>query len=174
MTRTDNYLPNNLHLHLGASGLLLHIIEDLIIGKHQGILLDRLLMKLLHLREHTTPRSTNQPSKSTANKGELVQRIGMEGRESRCLVTFWRARFFDDWQRMSSSTSSANAARGGDGGGGRDDKDAAGFLWSCSPHLCIPINSRFDAEQTLDCEFQFSLRRDEWNQNPDRRLDAME
>lgn len=78
------------------------------------------------------------------------------------LLTFWRSRFFDDWRRMSASTSSspssAKAARGRAGGSGRDDEEAAGFLRTCSPNLCIPAsvaNCGFDAEQTLACEFLF-------------------
>jgi hypothetical protein len=61
-------------------------------------------------------------------------------------VTFWRARFFAAWRRISASTSSssssAKAARGRAGGGGaRDDEDAAGFVRSCSPYLCIAAST---------------------------------
>jgi hypothetical protein len=57
-------------------------------------------------------------------------------------VTFWRARVFAAWRRISVSTSSspssAKAVSGRASGGGARDEDGAGFfVRSCSPYLCI-------------------------------------
>jgi hypothetical protein len=80
-----SYLANDLVLHLGPRGLLLHLIMHLVVREHRGVLLHGLLLLLLYLRANHKHRRRGEGEPGGnfshhmarhANNGESTYGVG--------------------------------------------------------------------------------------------------